>query len=228
MKTTAIICAFNEEATIKNVITTVSDYYFDEVIVVNDGSTDRTDEILKEINKFYNFKYFVLPDNKGKGYAMATGIENTNSEIIVFIDADLSNLGDVHFSQLINPLLKKEADMVLGLPSETLINYNVNPFKSFTGERALLRNDILTIVDKMKNSRFGVEILINLYYQSEGKTVKYVVLKDLKHPIKFEKVSKQQAVKEFVKEGHQIAQTAFKNFDLITSSLKKYTKNIIR
>ena len=228
MKTTAIICAFNEEATIKNVITTVSDYYFDEVIVVNDGSTDRTDEILKGINKFYNFKYIALPENIGKGFAMATGIENTNSEIIVFIDADLSNLDDVHFFQLINPLLKKEADMVLGLPGETLINYNLNPFKSFTGERALLRNDILTIVDKMKNSRFGVEILINLYYQSEGKIVKYVVLKDLKHPIKFEKVSKQQAVKEFVKEGHQIAQTAFKNFDLITSSLKNLTKNIIK
>ena len=221
MKTTAIICAFNEEATIKNVITTVSDYYFDEVIVVNDGSTDRTDEILKEINKFYNFKYIALPENIGKGFAMATGIENTNSEIIVFIDADLSNLDDVHFFQLINPLLKKEADMVLGLPGETLINYNLNPFKSFTGERALLRNDILTIVDKMKNSRFGVEILINLYYQSEGKIVKYVVLKDLKHPIKFEKVSKQQAVKEFIKEGHQIALTAFKHFDLITSSIKK-------
>ena len=224
MKTTAIICAFNEEATIKNVITTVSNYFFDEVVVVNDGSTDKTDEILKEISKFYDFKYIALPENIGKGFAMATGIENTNSEIIVFIDADLSNLDDVHFFQLINPLLKKEADMVLGLPGETLINYNLNPFKSFTGERALLRNDILTIVDKMKNSRFGVEILINLYYQSEGKTVKYVVLKDLKHPIKFEKVSKQQAVKEFIKEGHQIALTAFKHFDLITSSIKMKLK----
>jgi len=224
MKTTAIICVFNEEATIRNVVIKVADYFFDEVIVINDGSRDKTDEILKEINRFYDFKYIVLPDNKGKGYAMATGIENANSEIIVFIDADLSNLTEEHFSQLLTPVFNKEADMVLGLPSETLINYSVNPFKSLTGERVLLRNDILTIIDKMKNSRFGVEILINLYYQSEGKTVKYVLLKGLKHPIKFEKVSKQQAVKEFLKAGHQIALTAFRNFDLITSSVRKKLK----
>jgi len=224
MKTTAIICVFNEEATIRNVVIKVADYFFDEVIVINDGSRDKTDEILKEINRLYDFKYIVLPDNKGKGYAMATGIENANSEIIVFIDADLSNLTEEHFSQLLTPVFNKEADMVLGLPSETLINYSVNPFKSLTGERVLLRNDILTIIDKMKNSRFGVEILINLYYQSEGKTVKYVLLKGLKHPIKFEKVSKQQAVKEFLKAGHQIALTAFRNFDLITSSVRKKLK----
>ena len=224
MKITAIICAFNEEGTIKDVVTKVTDYFFDEVIIVNDGSTDKTGEILKELSKFNNFKYVFLPENKGKGYAMATGIENSSGEIIVFIDADLSNLTEEHFSQLLTPVFNKEADMVLGLPGETLINYNIHPFKSFTGERALLRNDILTIVDKMKHSKFGVETLINLYYQSEGKTVKYVMLDKLKHPSKFDKTTTPQAIKEFVKEGHQIAQTAFKNFDLITSSLKKILK----
>jgi glycosyltransferase involved in cell wall biosynthesis len=39
-----------------------------------------------------SLKYIELPENKGKGYAMATGIENTTGEIIVFIDADLSNV----------------------------------------------------------------------------------------------------------------------------------------
>jgi len=226
MKTTAIICAYNEQNTIKNVAITTLDYFFDEVIIVNDGSTDKTEEILKEISKQYDFKYIVLPENKGKGFAMATGIENTSNEIIVFIDADLSNLKDEHFLHLLIPVLEDEADMVLGQATETLINYKYNPFKSFTGERVLLKNDILPIVEKMKYSRFGVETLINLYYQSEGKRIKYVMLEELKHPTKFDKTSSSQAAKEFAKEGHQIALTIFKNFDLITKSIKKSISNM--
>ena len=223
-KTSAIICAYNEEKTIKGVVSKVCDYFFNEVIVVNDGSTDKTDDILNELKKIYEFKYFKLDKNKGKGFAMATGIENATGEILIFVDADLSNLQDGHLLKLTMPLVNKKADMVLGQATETLIDYSVNPFKSLTGERTVFKKDILPIVDKMRHSRFGVETLINLYYQSEGKKVKYVMLNGLKHPTKFDKISTQQAIKEFVKEGHQIALTTYKNFDLITSSIKNRFK----
>jgi len=225
MKTiSAIICVYNEEKTIEGVVSTVCDYFFDEVIVVNDGSTDKTNDILNELSKNNEFKYIDLKENKGKGFAMVTGIENAIGEIVVFIDADLSNLQEDHLFELAMPLVHKKVDMILGQATETLIDYSINPFKSFTGERSVFKKDILPIIDKMKHSRFGVETLINLYYQSEGKRVKYVMLKGLKHPTKFDKVSKQQAFKEFVKEGHQIALTAFKNFDLITSSIRNKLK----
>jgi len=216
-KISAIICAYNEEKTIKEVVTTVCEYFFDEVIVVNDGSTDGTANILSELHFLPSLKYIALPENKGKGYAMATGIEHATGEIIVFIDADLSNLKEEHFEQLITPVFSNEADMVLGQATETLINYKINPFKSFTGERALLKKDVLPLLVKMKTSKFGVETLINLYYQAQGKRVKYVMLEGLKHPTKFNKAgSKSRAIKEFVLEGHQIALALFNNFNSLT------------
>ena len=220
-KTTAIICAFNEEKTIKNVVSNISDYLTDEIIVVNDGSLDSTKEILTNLQKEINFKYIELPENKGKGYAMAIGIEQAKGEIIVFIDADLSNLKEEHFFQLLSPILKNEADMVLGQATETLINYSVNPFKSLTGERALRKKEILPILDKIKHSRFGVETLINIYYQSQGKKIKYVMLNKLKHPTKFKKTTPINATKEFVIAGQEIAITVFNNYNLILKIIKK-------
>jgi glycosyltransferase involved in cell wall biosynthesis len=222
----AIICAYNEAKTIKEVVTTACDYFFDEVIVVNDGSTDATSKILGELQFLPSLKYIELPENKGKGYAMTTGIDNSTGEIIVFIDADLSNLKEEHFEQLINPVLSKEADMVLGQATETLINYRINPFKSLSGQRSLSRKDILPILEDMKTTKFGVETLINLYYQAYEKRVKYVMLNDLEHPTKFDKTSQSQAIKEFIFEGHQIALTAFNNFSLITKAFKNQIKNI--
>ncbi len=228
-KVSAIICAYNEESTLKDVILSVSEAIIvNEIIVVNDGSSDNTENIINELKKEIDLTDIHFKENKGKGYAMAVGAEYATFDILVFVDADLSNITTKHITQLINPLLSEDADMLLGQATETLINYNINPFKSFTGQRALYKNDLMPIIDKMKNSRFGVETLINLYYQSQGKTVKYVMLENLKHPTKFDKTNTKQAMKEFAKEGQQIALTVFKNFDLITSSIKNGARNIIK
>jgi len=222
-KISAIICVFNEESTIKDVILSVSkSKLINEIIVIDDGSKDKTGQILYDLNREIDFKYIKLPENKGKGYAMVKGVEQAQGDILIFIDADLSNLKETHISKLLNPLIKKEADMVLGQATDTILDYSINPFKSLTGERAIEKNNILPILDKMKHSRFGVETLINLYFQSRGKKIEYVMLSGLKHPTKFSKSNTPQAMTEFIKEGHEIALTVFKNFNLITGIIKKH------
>lgn len=227
-KVTAIICAYNEAKTIKEVILSFSKaVIISEIVVVNDGSTDSTKEIIETLKEEIEITAIHLDENRGKGYAMATGVEYSTNDIIVFIDADLSNLKEEHFEQLIKPIFYKECDMVLGQATETLINYKINPFKSFTGQRAMLKKDIQPILKEMKTSRFGVETLINLYFQAHEKSVKYVMLEGLMHPTKFDKTGSQsKAVKEFVFEGHQIALTALNNFNLLKTIVKNHIKKL--
>jgi len=85
-KASVIVPAYNEERTIKDVIRrvrNVSKGY--EIIVVDDGSADRTAEIAKQENAIV----IKLGKNRGKGFACAAGSRKAGCEKIVFIDADL-------------------------------------------------------------------------------------------------------------------------------------------
>ena len=82
MKVSVIIPAFNEEETVANVINVVKKVkYVDEVIVVNDGSTDNTESEAKSAGAIV-INHEV---NKGKGEALTTGYRKSESDIIAFI-----------------------------------------------------------------------------------------------------------------------------------------------
>ena len=109
MKTSAIICVYNEEKTLKNVILFVSkSEIINEIIVVNDGSTDNTKKIIEELKKEIEITDIHFKENKGKGYAMAVGVENATNEIIAFIDADQTNIISGYIEKMVNPLLRKQ------------------------------------------------------------------------------------------------------------------------
>ncbi|MCK4344590.1 MAG: hypothetical protein KAX05_04830, partial [Bacteroidales bacterium] len=128
--------------------------------------------------------------------------------------------------KLIIPILNNEADIVLGLPTETIINYSINPFRSITGQRALLKADIIPILNKIRSSRFGVETLINLFYKANGKTAKYIALYGLKHSAKFQKTSIIKATRHFASMGQDIAITTYENYELVIKNLKNTLKNL--
>jgi glycosyltransferase involved in cell wall biosynthesis len=222
MKASIIICTYNEEKTIADVLTACCKLNPDcEIIVVDDGSTDNTENILNELLKGYSFRYERLKKNMGKSWAMAHGVEISENDIILFFDADVSNIKKEHFDGLLKPIIDNSADMVLGQPSETLIDYRINPFKVLTGERALLKKDLISILDDIRDIRFGVETFLNLYYQAQGKRISYVLLKGLKHPSTYEKSgSVNIATKKYLNEGKEIAITILNNHDLINQRVE--------
>jgi len=219
---TAIICAYNEKQRIEKVLNAIArSGVFEEIVVVDDGSTDETWQIIQDYKREYDLTAIRLQENKGKGNAMAIGVEHAHGEILVFWDADLVGTKKEHFLQLITPIIDGEADMVLGQPDDTAIPFELNIFKSLTGQRALRMDDILLLLEDMKASKFGVETLINLNFNSQGKRVKLIKLEHLHHPTKFEKTSQMQAMKEFINEGHHITFTYISNPSLVFKAARK-------
>jgi len=220
-KVSVIICAYNEEKTVKDVMFSVAESrVFDEIIVVNDGSTDRTGQIIVDCKKNINLIDIHLPENKGKGYAMALGIEQARSDIVMFIDADLSCQDLDHIDQLIQPLLRKEADMTLGYTTVNIFNRRMNPMKILTGERAMFKKDILPLLSGMKKSRFGVETLLYMYYRSKGLKMNFIHMKHLRHLTKYEKSSFFTATQNYFFESYEITATVVRNWNLLFISMK--------
>jgi len=110
-----VIPAFNEEQNIGFVLTNVHKILKEtslpyEIIVVNDGSTDRTAEIVKEHNAFL----VNHGRNSGKGNALKTGFVMAKGKIVVMMDADGSHRPE-DIPLLIDPLLNgSEVDVVIG------------------------------------------------------------------------------------------------------------------
>lgn len=109
IKITAIIPAYNEEKTIGSVVLGTRQRVL-RVIVVDDGSQDKT----AEIAKLAGAKVLVHPQNQGKGAALKTGFQAArDSDIIVTLDSDGQH-EPREISRLLEPILNGEADVVNG------------------------------------------------------------------------------------------------------------------
>lgn len=108
-----IIPVFNEAKTINNILEKINFLNIDkEMVVVDDGSTDGTDRILRNIN-YENLKIVYHTTNRGKGAAFLTGLANSSGEFVVIQDADLE-YDPNEYSKLLEVIRSGVADIVLG------------------------------------------------------------------------------------------------------------------
>lgn len=111
MTVVVVVPAYNEEKTIGRVLADLKNYA-DKIIIVDDGSTDRTAEIIKSLSVEV-YRHFL---NRGLGASLKTGFEaakKSGADIVVTFDADGQHRAE-DIPRLIKPILDGQAEVVIG------------------------------------------------------------------------------------------------------------------
>ncbi|MFQ6117536.1 MAG: glycosyltransferase family 2 protein, partial [Candidatus Bipolaricaulia bacterium] len=153
-----IVPAYNEAERIGAVLQAlIAAERVDEIIVVDDGSTDGTAEVAKR----FGVKVLSLPQNMGKAAALDHGVKLARNDVFLFLDADLVGLRPEHVDRMIEAYERRGLYMVIGVFKEGRLNTDLSqviaPYLS--GQRVLNR-DVWERVRKTEKLEFGVEMAL--------------------------------------------------------------------
>ncbi|MBI2044427.1 HAD-IB family phosphatase [Candidatus Pacearchaeota archaeon] len=232
MKVSCVIPAFNEESTIINVIKNVKKVkVINEIIVVDDGSTDNTYKNAKS----EEVKVIKHTQNKGKGAAIKTGVSHSSGEIILFLDADLYSISPKKIASILQPLESDDADFVKtsfararGRVTELVVKplfSVIFPFIKFnqplSGQFAIKRD----LLKELKiDDKWGVDIQILLQLVKKGVRISEVDIGKLKH--------KKQPIENLTIMSEQVIKTILSELGIIANKHKlvifDFDKTLIR
>jgi len=188
MKTLSVVIpVYNEEKTIIDTFEAVKKAdslgMMKEIIIIDDGSSDKTAEVIKELEKKHSkkdstLKIILSPKNEGKGAAMKKGLMASTGDVVIVQDADLE-YDPAEFPIMLEPFTKNKADVVYGSrfisnrPHRVLYfwHYQVNLFLTLfsniltnlnltdmeTGYKAFTGELIRDIAPHLESRRFGFE-----------------------------------------------------------------------
>jgi glycosyltransferase involved in cell wall biosynthesis len=184
-KVSAIIAAYNEQDTIVNVIRAVEDHpLMDEIIVVDDGSSDATSERARTTSA----KVITLEVNGCKAGAMDAGVRAARNDAILFLDADILGLTHEIITLTATPVLTGQCGMFVAIRARR--TYWLNRLLYFIpvlgGERALTK-DIWRRVPRIYRKGFQIEIALNYYTKKSGHRMGFAVMPGLSQVIKEKK-----------------------------------------
>jgi len=171
---------YNEEKTLEAILKQIEGVNLQaltkEIVLVDDGSTDKTRDILKNLKNKYKVIYH--EKNRGKGAAIRTGFKNTTGDFIIIQDADLE-YDPNEYPRLLKPLMDGKADVVYGsrfigsdshrvlyfwhnlgnkfLTTLSNIFTDLNLTDMETCYKAFTKEAVAKILPHLTSNRFGIE-----------------------------------------------------------------------
>lgn len=181
-----IIAAYNEEPRIAEVLKIVENHELvSEVIVVDDGSKDKTADVVKK----YNVTLIENEKNMGKTLSIKRGIEAAKNDTVMLLDADLVGLDSAAISKLAEPVLSGKVDWALSVRGNSFGIMKLAQMDWVSGERVmskkLLADDLIWSRPKIG---FGLETLMNKSLLNQKATFVSVYLPELTITNKAQKI----------------------------------------
>jgi len=180
----AIIPIYNEVLNVAGFLDVLyATSILNEVILVDDGSSDGSVEVLKQaILKDRRFRLIQHETNLGKGQAIFDGWAATAAPILLLLDSDLKCLKPAHIEALLEPIISHRVDMTLGLFKGghlgTDFSHWATPF--LTGQRGL-RAELLKYISREAAAGYGFEVALTVAAHRQGFRNLAVPLKGVWH-----------------------------------------------
>jgi len=171
MKLSVVMPVYNEVNTIAEIVRRVMRVDIPkELIIVDDGSTDGTRDVLRSLAGTPGIRIFFHKKNRGKGAALHTGFKYVTGDLVIIQDADVEYYPD-EYRKVIQPILEGKADVVYG--SRFLGTHRVYMFTHYLGNRIVnlaanvLYNTMLTDMETGYKA-FRAGILKTMDLRAEG------------------------------------------------------------
>lgn len=210
-KLVCVVPVYNEADLIINTINNLKQVkIIDEIVVVNDGSTDNTLDIVKKLN----IRFINLKKNYGKGYAIKTAIQTLEYDYIAFIDGDLGDTS-IEVENLILPVINGKTDVTIAqFSKKDTINYTKGGFgivkkfakygiffftnkeldNSLSGQR-VYKKEVIKKIDYIPNN-YGIEVAMTIQTLNNGFSI-------LEVPVTMTHRYSQRDLKGFLHRGKQ-------------------------